>query len=322
MNLQTFRLLLEYHRHTLKTVKIENYNHDSFMYSGLRIPGISSLSINTMDHAIVSSVIGDLISEVPRSLKHLSLGAEAATVKKCRDPFVSEELQVNSNIQKLVDSIEEQYHEYARRRAANDYDEDRHRLMERGGLKNPWLQLDSCELSGLDASMLMNPNFALLDVKNLNCLNLMNCSGLERAFAIISMQGNLQGQSNLKLRSFGIRHQTFDTTFRPLLSSFIRSLPGLTNLAVLLETPRQPPDYLRSILKPHGKSLETLVWDERIAAVEFQHFITPSTPCSQIRDIKQCCPYLVELGILMDWRIFSGSDQTLLTRLVYVNDPG
>lgn len=290
-------------------MKIENYNHDNIEGWQLRIPRISSLSINTMDNESVSTVIGDIISKISQCLKHLCLGAEAATLKQYHDPFSPREPPVNTNIQKLIDSIEKKYNEYELMRAAKDNDEDYQKLMERGILKNPWLRLDSCELNGLDASMLMNPNFALLDVKNLTCLNLLNCSGLERAFAIISGQGNLQGQSNLKLRSFGLRHKTFDTTFRPQLSNFIRSLSGLTNLAVLLETPEQPPDDLKFILEPHGKSLESLVWDERIAAAEFQYFLTPSTPCSQIKDIKQCCPYLVELGIPMDWRIFTGSDQ-------------
>lgn len=230
MNKQTFQLLLQYQRPSLRTLKIHNYNHDTRMGWEISIPGISSLSINNMDNSGASYAVKNLILENPRVLKHLCLGAEDAAVRDAHDPGYSMRPEVNLNVQKLVDDIEIDYDDYNRREAANDWEKDYRKLKQRGPFANPWLHLDSCELKCLDVSRLIRPSFTLtlLDVNSLTSLNLVSCWGLETAFEFLIGQGHMQEQSTLKLRSFAIRHETSDTTFRSRLMDFIRFLPGLT----------------------------------------------------------------------------------------------
>ncbi|KAL8652910.1 MAG: hypothetical protein Q9226_004073 [Calogaya cf. arnoldii] len=95
--------------------------------------------------------------------------------------------------------------------------------------------------------------------------------------------------------------------FRTRLMAFLNCLPGLTNLSVLLQANdnQLPPDDFKTILDWHGQDLRSLVWDERPMRIDHGSF---TLPYSRIEDIQELCPNLVELGIPMDWSLFTDTD--------------
>ncbi len=113
--------------------------------------------------------------------------------------------------------------------------------------------------------------------------------------------------SGLQLRSFHLRHKYSNLQFRRQLLEFLASLPGLTTLSVLLENVNQPHRCkgLKNVLSAHGKTLRTLVWDERkgpeIAYPEPEDRL-PSP--SDLGDIAKYCVGLVELGVPCCWGMF------------------
>ncbi|KAL8853677.1 MAG: hypothetical protein Q9221_001488 [Calogaya cf. arnoldii] len=118
----------------------------------------------------------------------------------------------------------------------------------------------------------------------------------------------IPGIRSLSINNVGDRHALSVATF--LISQSSKTLKhlclGAEDTAVRIY--RDPPNDFKTILDRHGKHLRSLVWDERTRGMNadptdmrFSCF----TPHSRIVDIQESCPNLVELGIPMEWNLFS-----------------
>ncbi|KAL8762867.1 MAG: hypothetical protein Q9184_001212 [Pyrenodesmia sp. 2 TL-2023] len=173
------------------------------------------------------------------------------------------------------------------------------------------------ELKGLDLGVVIKPDFLFPDWWCcLGSLAFESCFGLEGTLTLLADGKNQHGQpllSELRLHSLRIRHDgaNTDQRFKAKVRDFIISLPGLVNLSVLLESNDKPPLDFADVLAKHGKSLRTLVLEERGLYKRFfelskgdeststGHDESPST--RQLSQVLQYCRDLVELGITLDW---------------------
>ena len=174
------------------------------------------------------------------------------------------------------------------------------------------LNLDSLEIVGLNVNKFEIANFSLTNWRTLTSLKLESCWGLEQLFTKLrpdkdSQRLPMPSSSGLQLRSFHLRHKYSNLQFRRQLLEFLTTLPGLTTLSVLLENVNQPHSCreLKNVWRAHGKTLRTLVWDERIGP-EIAHpepeDRLPSP--SDLSDIAEYCVGLVELGVPCSWGMF------------------
>ncbi|KAL8832492.1 MAG: hypothetical protein Q9170_004863 [Blastenia crenularia] len=186
-----------------------------------------------------------------------------------------------------------------------DYDEDDY--------DKQLTALKDVELIGLNASKLVIAHLFFLDLNSLTSLNLQSCSGLEGALTTLAAVKDQKGRfSGLQLRSFSIRHESRNVQIKTQILDFLVSFEGLTHLSVLLEIsePNRPPDLV-SVLAKHGKSLTSLVWDERPGkresfAISTQEYTLPGL--GTLSTIAALCPDLVQLGISIDWRELNSAD--------------
>ncbi|KAL8658061.1 MAG: hypothetical protein Q9226_001322 [Calogaya cf. arnoldii] len=134
-----------------------------------------------------------------------------------------------------------------------------------------YLSLNSFNLVGLSIDPLINGPYSLLDFPNLTSMSLEECRHLESFFTIVQNAKNKQvpeHQQNLRNRDFG------------------------------------------QVLLTHGKTLRTLVWEERIVCREGyfdKHSDTTFPSPSGLIEIARNCDNLVELGVPIDWRIFTST---------------
>lgn len=178
-------------------------------------------------------------------------------------------------------------------------------LLELGSFTIPTLSLNSLRLYGLDLEVLArSPIGACIDFTILTSLNLGSCFGLDESLLRLTASIGARPGASLvpRLKSFYLRHERSDTLFGMRLGAFLCSFAGLWHLHVLLEgsAPRQT---LSPILAIHGKTLRTLVWDQRTG-----QRVAPCTSVSKYADhsehlriISQKCPKLIGLGISLDW---------------------
>ncbi|KAL8790210.1 MAG: hypothetical protein Q9213_000741 [Squamulea squamosa] len=281
MNSATLAVLLEFQVPKIKRLKLINYQHDATVaFPGLELPGLESLRINSMDDLEVHFRIGELLKDNSNSLRELSFGAEATAVKFNHNPDDDVSSEIDFRTHFLVDQIKAGY---------------------KGGKlpETPLLRLDSCELKFLDVSALMKPGFCLVNIAFLTSLCLESCWGLAN-FLPTLICGRDQ-QSRMSLRSFSLRHERGNNSIRPVLLSFLGALPPLIHLSVLLEMPSPFLD-LTTVLQVHGTSLRSLVWDQQTRHGGGRVPLIP--PPSQVMEIILHCPYLVELGVTLDWGLF------------------
>ena len=139
-----------------------------------------------------------------------------------------------------------------------------------------------------------------IDFSKINTLSLESCFGLQDLFAVLMSNSGSQTafRSNVKLRNLFIRHEGGDQVFTHHLAAFLTSFTGLSHLTLLLEGPSQAMDKA-PILKKHGKTLKTLVWDERRRARQSTNtdnslFLNQS---NQLGVIFTKCPNLRALGL-------------------------
>lgn len=115
----------------------------------------------------------------------------------------------------------------------------------------------------------------------------------------------------MNLKSFTVRSESFDRqTPGPDIDAFLSSFKGLESLQVLLEGFAN--QDLENILKTHGKTLKTLVWDERLKPRRSMVESTASGASTRYRGytshlqaIASHCPNLTSLGISLSWEILS-----------------
>ena len=173
---------------------------------------------------------------------------------------------------------------------------------------------ETLHLCGFDfATILRFAHPHTIDLSNLHSLTLESCSGLCQAFASLVPDQDLGAESlanmNFRPKHFFIRQEIPCLSFQTNLEHFLCNIPGLTQLCVLLDG--FPPQKLGEILKIQGKSLQSLVWDERQLArtetgMSHHHF---TTPMGRLVKIAKYCRRLTALGIALDWQAINGSEK-------------
>lgn len=139
---------------------------------------------------------------------------------------------------------------------------------------------------------------------NMTSLRLESCSGLNEAFTILMGHDASQNTtlSAFQLRSFFVRHEGVNQTFTQQLTAFLTSFMGLKHLVLLLEGHIQAMSKA-PILKKHGKTLRTLVWDERRRprkdTIEDTAVFTRGN--NNLNLIAYECPNLKALGLSVRW---------------------
>lgn len=178
----------------------------------------------------------------------------------------------------------------------------------------PTLRLDSLSLCGFDVSVIVQELPApLVDFNNLSSLVIQSCSGLNEALRMLMGTNTARRKTMgaLQLRTLIIRHEDVDDAFMPIPKAFLMSLCPLTTLHVLLEG-RSDIEILEESLEPHGKSLESLVWDERYVPRSHIQVDTCWAEKLTLRHIAKHCIKLKALGIPLCWQELTESDSAHL----------
>lgn len=173
----------------------------------------------------------------------------------------------------------------------------------------PMLSLEELRLCGLDLGILaLSPIATRVDFTNLTTLRLESCLDLDDTLRRLIESGGLSFGAKCvpRLKSFLLRQERCSPLFRKRLGTFLCSFSGLQHLHVLLEgsaTWR----VLGPILILHGKSLQTLVWDQRsgprIAPGASLSVYAKGFEC--LETISNLCPNLIGLGVPLDWNQIS-----------------
>ena len=182
---------------------------------------------------------------------------------------------------------------------------------------NATLSLESLILCGLDFRKLvqqsfMPPNDNLrINFDNLDALALESCIGLADAFPrLVGPEHARDNSSNpLRLRTFILRQERIDDNFMSALETFLLSIPPLTTLHVLLEGTQIMSVDVPEILKAHGQSLRSLIWDHRHQPGVGSTGITPFFQWPwDFEHLVDFCPKLRSVGFSLDWsRLTDGS---------------
>lgn len=148
---------------------------------------------------------------------------------------------------------------------------------------------------GLDLGALTDgPNSPLVNWAALTHLTLESCCALNASLPIM---GQLQFRS---LQYLQIRSETRDYTSWPLLETFLRALPPLKSLFLLLEGESRWTD-LGPILRTHGESLRAFILDFRLGPRLTLSCSRSICPMDDTIQIFKYCPNLVELGMPLHW---------------------
>ena len=293
----TIDQLLETQELSLTTLSFDQICYASSAFDHC-IRGLQSLSVRSLESDGLDWLW--CMTYEQTSLKHLTLGAEIDAIQRFYRP--------GSGLDEKYDLMLEDFMmNYVDNHDDDDYDDDRRDYF--------LLTSDSFGLIGLSVDKLFRGPSSLLDFSALTSLSLEDCWGVEDFFTVIQNANNKQGvktQSLLRLRSFHLRHNSLhqDTNIRASLLAFLTSIPGLTNLSILLQANERPPSFrgrnFGNVLLTHGKTLRTLVWEERITCresyVERSNARFPSS--DGLVEIAQSCNNLVELSIPIDWSTF------------------
>ena len=183
------------------------------------------------------------------------------------------------------------------------------------------LSLKSLHLCGLDLGSILQGEVALdIDFTKITQLRLESCPGLSQAFSIF-MAGAGSSKSALRaLEDLFIRLEDPDAHITNSLESFLTSIRGLIHLRVLIDNALTDQD-LEPILDIHGKTLKTLVWDERSGprtrlAASTSLF---ATRFGNLEVVSQKCPSLTILGIALDWEAISRPGRQVTQQSIMLN---
>ena len=161
------------------------------------------------------------------------------------------------------------------------------------------LSLESLALIGLNLEDIVGGGpFGLgIDINILTALEVKSCSGLNEAFTFLVGRH----AAAFKLKSFFLRHEEESPAFAQNLTDFLTSFTGLKHLWLLIEGQSRALNK-GPILEMHGKTLRTLVWDERKRPRKG----TNKDTALFLRNnglglISRKCPGLTALGLCMQW---------------------
>ncbi|KAG8529189.1 uncharacterized protein KY384_005824 [Bacidia gigantensis] len=165
-------------------------------------------------------------------------------------------------------------------------------------------QLKSMTLIGLDISALCAGTEAILKFNCLQRLCVESCVGLETAFSFLVAKAT--DSDRIPFQELRIRHEHISATFLNILRDFLVKLRPLKRLHILLEGECTRAGDLKSILKVHGRSLMSLVWEQRTGPrlVWGRDTIVSRKDHMEFRLIAKYCRELRSLGLGVRWDHF------------------
>lgn len=177
----------------------------------------------------------------------------------------------------------------------------------------PVLRLDSLSVCGFDLHAITQgfPD-PLIDFSSLGKLVLESCAGLSEAFLLLtgSNISRRDAIGSLNLHTFILRHEGVYDIFPRELEKFLVSLRPLSTLHVMLEGETDG-DILGKVLKIHGKSLLSLIWDERLRPrTDILEDTSDLLAFENLRIIGKNCTQLKALGVPLDWEGLSECDRS------------
>ena len=277
----TIKLLGQRHGATIKDLQISNFSEETRILS-FPFYGLEKLHAADMDPQNGFAFLCRMMVENHSSLRHLKLGCEG-----------------------LISSPPER--EY---RFTDDMLGDFERAIELFGPQrySTLLQLQTLHLIGFDFRKLTAdseaPFLGLSGLSRINALTLESCFVEGATFSLLSPQTAIGSTWTPKLQSFSLRHEKTDATFQQQVMAFLGSFTGLVHLSVLLEGSGE---YLNPdcFIKNHGKTLKTLVWDQRSkprtsvrTSTTILNDDVDLPPYTEL--IAQGCPSLRELGLSLE----------------------
>ena len=169
----------------------------------------------------------------------------------------------------------------------------------------PVLSLRTLSLYGLSAEKVLRGAFGFeIDFKSLTSLRLASCCTVESAFALLMGKNGSPNASSsaIKLSSFFIRHEGRGHSLARHVKAFLLSFTGLKHLTLLLEWGESGRAMNKApILDMHGKSLQTLVWDERTGPRKALGASSSVCSSNNLRLVLDKCPNLTTLGLPVNW---------------------
>ena len=287
--------LLKQHGGSINTLRFEEYlrNWGSADLTNLKMETLTTLSMTQL--GIVDSLATELLAKNLETLRHLRLGSEVNLAEQYAnsgdtDPDENERFllayRIRETLQKKIAALNED--------------------------STVVIRLESLSLIGFDLHTFANGLIAPeLDFNCLGMLTLESCCGLEKAFPLFlgPKNGARKGKSTLRLHTLAIRHESADTEFSRAFEKFLLSLKPLTHLHVLLEGPSEYDIRLHKILQVQGKSLRSLLWDERTGPRRdmFEDNYVCSADHENLEIVSRYCPGLKALGISLNWEDITGS---------------
>ena len=169
------------------------------------------------------------------------------------------------------------------------------------------LRLDSLNICGLDSNRILRGGLGLhFNFEILTALKLESCLGLVDALTLFAPHnGSTKTLDAPKITRLFIRHEVRqnENNFEEVLERFLKSLPSLLDLEVLVEDGHRCLD-LAPILEVHGKTLRCLLWEERRGPF-FLQAATSVYPegLTNLYLVSKKCPYLKCLALPIDWKL-------------------
>ena len=183
--------------------------------------------------------------------------------------------------------------------------------------------LQQLTLTGFDVDQVALGSLGVrLCLHSLKSLILESCSGVEQAF--ISMlectHCNSGNSGNLQLEALKIRHENATPLFQEYLWDFLKGFSGLKRLELMLEGPsHMPPAHIQSIFRVHGRTLSTLLWDQRTGPRTSVNSDTSLSHHSLLGLVARKCPKIQELGLNINWsRMLSSQGHHQLVRDIMI----
>ena len=288
--------LLKQHGSSIHTLEIGGYrNWESADLANLDMERLTALGMD--GPGTVGSLATELLANNLRTLRHLRLGGGLNLAEQyANSGYIDRDGNERTT---LAEIFRENFQK---------------KLAALNKLSTVLVRLESLSLIGLDlhafADGLSEPEF---DFNSLGMLTLESCCGLEEALPLLMgpKDGTRKAKSAFGLHTLAIRHENAGAEFTRVLEKFLLSLKPLTHLHVLLEgsCTRSYDIELRKVLQVHGKSLRSLLWDERTGprhdASEDNRIFTLDHV--DLEFIARHCPGLKALGISLDWMDVTGS---------------
>ena len=292
----TLSILLKHQGASIHALNFREYtrNWGKADLANLKIGGLTTLGMTELGLFDSMATETELLARNHHNLRHLRLGSEVDLVTE----YAKNGYLDSYGIARFT--LTETFSETMQKKVAA--------LKERSA---PVMQLESLSLIGHDlpafVSGMVEPT---VDFNSLSMLTLESCVGLEVAFPWLmgTGGGSRKAKSALRLHTLAIRHENVSNEFLQSLEDLLRSLRPLAQLHVLLEGEYDGTIELCKVLRVHGKSLRSLIWDERSGPrrdVSVDNTIAPMNH-KNLEIVSKHCPGLKALGISLDWMDIAG----------------